>query len=112
MNPTNPILALFNLGGGEIILVLAIVLILFGAKKLPELAKGLGQGINEFKKAAHNASEGMRDAIEETPQAPPKRLSPATNASTRSEDAITAPAPSPKAQASLGDHSTLPKPTL
>jgi sec-independent protein translocase protein TatA len=58
-------LALFNLGGGEIILILTIVLILFGAKKLPELAKGLGQGIKEFKKAAHNASEGMRDATED-----------------------------------------------
>ena len=57
----NPMLALFNLGGGEIILILTIVLILFGAKKLPELAKGLGQGIREFKKAARNASEGMRD---------------------------------------------------
>ena len=44
-------LAIFSLGGGEIILILAIVLILFGAKRLPELAKGLGQGINEFKKA-------------------------------------------------------------
>jgi sec-independent protein translocase protein TatA len=59
-------LAFFNLGGGEIILILAIVLILFGAKKLPELAKGLGQGIKEFKKATHNASEGMREAMAET----------------------------------------------
>src|SRR5258705_4911381 len=42
---------LFGLGGGEIILILALVLILFGAKKLPELAKGLGQGIFEFRKA-------------------------------------------------------------
>ena len=47
-----PILALFNLGGGEIILILAVVLILFGAKRLPELARGLGQGIREFKKVA------------------------------------------------------------
>src|SRR5439155_11583842 len=62
----NPMLAIFNLGGGEIILILAIVLILFGAKKLPELAKGLGQGIKEFKKATDNASEGMREALEET----------------------------------------------
>ena len=45
-------LGLFNLGGGEIVLILALVLILFGAKKLPELAKGLGQGIKEFKKSA------------------------------------------------------------
>jgi len=39
------------LGGMEVVLILAVVLILFGAKKLPELAKGLGQGIKEFKKA-------------------------------------------------------------
>jgi sec-independent protein translocase protein TatA len=56
----NPVLALFNLGGTEIILVLALVLILFGAKKLPELARGLGTGIKEFKKAVGNASEEMR----------------------------------------------------
>ena len=46
------LLGLFNLGGGEIFLILALVLILFGARKLPELAKGLGQGIKEFKKAS------------------------------------------------------------
>jgi sec-independent protein translocase protein TatA len=62
----NPMLAIFNLGGGEIILILAVVLILFGAKKLPELAKGLGQGIREFKKAADNAPSGIRGAVEET----------------------------------------------
>ncbi len=44
-------LAVFSLGGGEIILVLALVLILFGAKKLPDLARGLGQGISTFRKA-------------------------------------------------------------
>jgi sec-independent protein translocase protein TatA len=38
------------LGGWEIVLILAVVLILFGAKKLPELAKGLGSGIKEFRK--------------------------------------------------------------
>jgi len=61
---SNQMLAIFNLGGGEIILILAIVLILFGAKKLPELARGLGQGIKEFKNATGNASAGMRDVIE------------------------------------------------
>ncbi len=103
-------LALFNLGGGEIILILAIVLILFGAKKLPELAKGLGQGIKEFKNAAHNASEGMRDAMEETPPPAPKRLSPATTVSTRSEGAIAAPALGSTLQESPGTQSPLPKP--
>ena len=40
-----------SFGTTELIIILVIVMVLFGAKKLPELAKGLGQGINEFKKA-------------------------------------------------------------
>ena len=66
---------LFNLGGGEIILILALVLILFGAKKLPELAKGLGTGIKEFKKATREVTEEVSNAMDETPP-PPKRLPP------------------------------------
>ena len=69
----NVMFALFNLGGGEIILILALVLILFGAKKLPELAKGLGTGIKEFKKATRDVSEEMHSAMEEPPS-PPKSL--------------------------------------
>jgi TatA/E family protein of Tat protein translocase len=48
-------LAIFNLGGGEIILILAIVLILFGAGKLPPLARGLGHGLFMFHKSAKDA---------------------------------------------------------
>jgi sec-independent protein translocase protein TatA len=55
------LLGLFNLGGGEIVLILALVLILFGARKLPELAKGLGQGIKEFKKAARETASQIED---------------------------------------------------
>ncbi|MCH7521037.1 MAG: twin-arginine translocase TatA/TatE family subunit [Candidatus Marinimicrobia bacterium] len=40
-----------SLGFGEIMVIMFIVLLLFGARKLPELARGLGQGIREFKKA-------------------------------------------------------------
>ncbi|MCX8056832.1 MAG: twin-arginine translocase TatA/TatE family subunit [Ignavibacteria bacterium] len=54
-----------SLGTGEIILILLVVLILFGAKKIPELAQGLGKGIREFKKA-------MRDVEEEIKQEPDK----------------------------------------
>jgi len=63
----NVMFALFNLGGGEIILVLALVLILFGAKKLPELAKGLGQGIREFKKATREVTDEIHTSMNETP---------------------------------------------
>ena len=42
---------MFGLGTGEILIILFVILLLFGAKKLPELAKGLGKGVKEFKKA-------------------------------------------------------------
>jgi sec-independent protein translocase protein TatA len=69
--------AIFNLGGGEIILILALVLILFGAKKLPELAKGLGQGIKEFKKATQDVTNEIHNSMNEnsyTPPPPPKAI--------------------------------------
>ena len=69
-------LAIFNLGGGEIIVILAGVLLLFGGKKLPELAKGLGNGIREFKKATSNASDEMRHVIEDALPTTSKRLIP------------------------------------
>jgi sec-independent protein translocase protein TatA len=46
-----------NLGPTELIIVLVIILVLFGARKLPDLAKGLGEGIKEFKKAQKEAAE-------------------------------------------------------
>lgn len=49
----NPMLAGI-MGGWEILLILAVIILLFGARKLPELARGLGQGVKEFKKATRN----------------------------------------------------------
>ncbi len=71
----NVMFGIFNLGGGEIILILALVLILFGAKKLPELAKGLGTGIKEFKKATREVTDEVSHAMDDTPP-PPRRLPP------------------------------------
>jgi sec-independent protein translocase protein TatA len=51
-----------NLGAGEIILILLVVLILFGAKKIPELAKGLGKGMSEFKKGLKEVENEIKDA--------------------------------------------------
>ena len=62
------------LGGWEIILILAVVLILFGAKKLPELAKGLGTGIKEFKKATREVTDEISSAMDTTPPPPQPRL--------------------------------------
>jgi sec-independent protein translocase protein TatA len=60
----DPMFAIFNLGGGEIILILAGALLLFGGKKLPELAKGLGQGIREFKKATKAVTDEVQNTAE------------------------------------------------
>lgn len=49
-----------NLGAGEIILILLVILILFGAKKIPELAQGLGKGMREFKKAVKEVEEDIK----------------------------------------------------
>jgi sec-independent protein translocase protein TatA len=51
-------LALFgSFGGQEIVVILAVVLLLFGAKRLPDLARSLGQGVNEFRKSVREISE-------------------------------------------------------
>ncbi|RTZ70331.1 MAG: twin-arginine translocase TatA/TatE family subunit [Verrucomicrobia bacterium] len=51
----------------EILLVLAVILIFFGAKKLPELAKGMGQGIKEFKKATRDVNNELERAMDDQP---------------------------------------------
>ncbi len=47
-----PKMLLISLGGPEVILILVVVLLLFGAKRIPDLARGLGKGIREFKDAS------------------------------------------------------------
>lgn len=62
------------LGGWEIVLILAVVLILFGARKLPELAKGLGQGIREFKKATREVTDEINNATDDTSRSSQQKL--------------------------------------
>ena len=49
-------------GGWEMVVIAIVILLLFGAKKLPELAKGLGQGIREFKGAVDGVKDELNDA--------------------------------------------------
>jgi len=50
------------IGGWEVLLILLVVLLLFGAKRLPDLAKGLGKGIREFKGAVEGIEKELSDA--------------------------------------------------
>lgn len=61
MSLFSSLLGLFNLGPTELIIILLIVLLLFGGAKLPALAKGLGQSIKEFKKAAKEGDDDGKD---------------------------------------------------
>ena len=51
------------IGGPEVILIVIVVLLLFGGRKIPELAKGLGKGIRDFKKAAEESD--MKEDIQD-----------------------------------------------
>lgn len=57
-------LAAWGFSGGELLIVLLIILVLFGGAKLPSLAKGLGQSIKEFKKASKDDDESKSAAPE------------------------------------------------
>ncbi len=56
---------MFGLGTQEILLILLIVLLLFGAKKIPEIMRGLGKGIREFKHASQEAVDEISSLTEE-----------------------------------------------
>lgn len=55
------LIGVFGLGGSEMIIIAGIVLLLFGGKKIPELMKGLGKGVKEFKDASKGEDEPKKD---------------------------------------------------
>lgn len=65
---TSPCAFIEGLGGPELMMVLFIVLLLFGANRLPELARGLGRAMREIKKATSGVEEEIRSAMDEKPE--------------------------------------------
>lgn len=57
-----------GIGTQELLIILVIVLLLFGAKKLPELARGLGKSMQEFKKATREVEDNFKDAMNDDSQ--------------------------------------------
>lgn len=57
-----------NMGGYEILLIILVILIFFGAKKIPELARGLGRGIREFKDATKEITDELDNSVNDKPK--------------------------------------------
>jgi sec-independent protein translocase protein TatA len=89
----NTMLAAF-LGGWEWIVVILAVLLLFGAKKIPELARGLGTGIKEFKKATREVTDEIQNATEDKPQQQNKSIA---NTSSQPANTVSQSSNQPKA---------------
>src|SRR5207253_7866734 len=75
----NATLAVLGLSGGELVLVLVVILVLFGARKIPEFAKGLGKGLTEFKKASREVTDEIERAVDEPPPPPPPKAPPSNS---------------------------------
>jgi len=68
-----------NLGATEIILIAFVVLLLFGGKKIPELMRGLGKGVREFKDAKDNVRRELEESITEKDTKPETNTNPSSN---------------------------------
>jgi sec-independent protein translocase protein TatA len=82
------------LGGMEWLIVILAVLLLFGAKKIPELAKGLGTGIKEFKKATREVTDEIHNAADDKSASQNKSAPPAPS---RADLPVSQSTPPPKA---------------
>ncbi|WP_346771252.1 twin-arginine translocase TatA/TatE family subunit [Hymenobacter sp. YC55] len=65
-----PLLFLGDIGGSEMLLIMVVILVFFGANKIPELARGLGKGIREFKDASREIRSEFENHVESQPQQP------------------------------------------
>ncbi|WP_162054979.1 Sec-independent protein translocase subunit TatA/TatB [Pontibacter pamirensis] len=65
MEITNTLLFIGGLGGTEIFLILFVILLLFGAKRIPELARGMGRGIREFKDATKEIKNDIESSVKD-----------------------------------------------
>src|SRR5438093_11308126 len=94
-----------NLAGPDLIVILLIVLVLFGAKKLPELARGMGQAVKEFQKAKDEFNDELHKAGKSDTQVAKPDVKPAesTIARTDSQGASNVTGPQPSTTVTPGD---------
>lgn len=99
---------MFGLGFWEIAIILAVALLVLGPSKLPELAKGLGKGLREFRKATEDFKSTIED--EAYRPDPPKQLASQPHAPLPESKAEVIPAPTALAAADPIEQADLPKP--
>jgi len=67
-----------NIGFGELLLIIVVLIVFFGPKKIPDIAQSLGKGIREFKRAMKDVQDEVNKSINEEPKpAEPKQVQPA-----------------------------------
>jgi len=75
-----------NLGFTEIMIILVVVLLVFGAKRLPEIGSSMGKGIREFKRSLSDTADALKEPAEDRSQAPSRQLdAPPQNTATSGE---------------------------
>ena len=76
MSALPSIVAILDVGSTEIVVILLVVLLLFGSKRMPDLARSVGKSLRELKKATSGIEAELRRAMEEPPPAPPRPARP------------------------------------
>ncbi len=81
------LLLLGSLGAPEIMFILALALLIFGPKKLPELGRSLGKGLREFKKGTSGLMDSLNDEIQQPPRVEPRLAPPSPAPKSETEQA-------------------------
>src|ERR1700687_1293551 len=95
--------SIMNLAGPDLIIILLIILVLFGAKKLPELARGMGQAVKEFQKAKDEFGDELHKAGKPDATASAPTVQPAQSSVPQNPPPSTAVRPDPNQATPPGD---------
>ncbi len=82
-----PVAFFQNMGAPQILLIVFLILLLFGAKRLPELARGMGKALREFKSATKDIEDDIRSAFDDDEQKASKSKKPAVSVPEKTEKA-------------------------
>ncbi len=98
---------MFDVGGGELLLIVLVVILLFGPKKIPEVAQQVGKGIRQFRRAQEDLKQQIRDISAEISVEQPQASSPTPLGYSPADQIVAAPHPSAEPDQSHSDESTL-----